>query len=99
MRHPMHTNALETLAELVADRVLARLSDEAKRVLVTRDELAELTSLGVRTIDRMAKGGSWERDKTGQRVWKPTDVTLRPVRHGGRVMFDKSEALSALGRR
>ena len=90
-------DALERLADLVAERVAAKLNAESSRVLVSRDELAKLTGLGIRTVDRMAKGGSWERDAlTKQRVWRDTDVQLDPIKQGGRVLFDKAASLAAI---
>lgn len=88
---------LEKLADLVAARVADKLREDSSRELVSRRELAKLAGLGIRTIDRMANGGSWERDaSTGSKVWKPTEVRLEPIKQGGRVLFDKSSALASI---
>lgn len=93
-------DALERLADLVADRVAKRLNDQSQQVLVSREELAKLTGCGVRTIDRMANGGSWEKDKlTGERVWRDSSVKLDPIKRGSRVLFDKAAALAAISKR
>ena len=90
---------LDQLANLIADRVAEKLSAREARVLIDRKELAEITGLGERTIDRMARGGSMEKDRTTDsmtKVWKPSTVKLEPIRVGGRVMFDKAAALAAI---
>ncbi|MCC7334035.1 MAG: hypothetical protein IT422_03000 [Pirellulaceae bacterium] len=90
-------DAIEKLADLVAERVAAKLKSESSRVLVSRDELAAITGLGVRSIDRMAKGGSFEKDRTTNKaVWRESAVKLDPIRSGGRVLFDKTTALAAI---
>ncbi len=91
---------LDRLADLLADKVAKRLNDQSQRVLVSREELAQLTGCGVRTIDRMASGGSWEKDKlTGKRVWRDSSVKLEPIKRGSRVLFDKAAALAAISKR
>ena len=94
------TETLDKLADMVADRVARRMNEQSQRVLVSREELAKLTGCGVRTIDRMANGGSWEKDKlTGARVWRESSVKLEPIKRGSRVLFDKSAALTAISKR
>lgn len=88
---------IERLADLVAERVAQKLQAKQTQVLVSREELAALTGIGKRTIDRMAKGGSMEIDKrTGQRVWRESTVKLEPIRNGRKVLFDKAVALAAI---
>lgn len=90
-------DSLDQLARLIADRVADKLSERENRVLIDRKELAAITGLGERTIDRMARGGSMEKDrKTEAKVWRPSAVCLTPIRVGGRVMFDKAAALAAI---
>jgi hypothetical protein len=89
-------DALEKLADLLADRVIERINSEQQRVLVSREELAKLTGLGVRTIDRMAAGGSREKDASGREIWRESLIKLEPIRNGRKVMFDKTAALAAI---
>lgn len=89
-------DALEKLADLVADRVVERINSEQQSVLVSREELARITGLGVRTIDRMAAGGSREKDASGKEIWRESLIKLKPIRNGRKVMFDKAAALSAI---
>ena len=80
-----------------ARRVTQKLKSQQAQVLVSREELAALSGLGVRSIDRMAKGGSYEKDKsTKAKVWRESAVKLEPIRNGGRVLFDKTAALAAI---
>lgn len=90
------TDAIEKLADLLADRVIERINSEQSRVLVSREELSTLTGLGMRTIDRMAAGGSWEKDERGKKHWRESAIKLEPIRNGRKVMFDKVAALSAI---
>ncbi len=87
---------LDRLAELLADRITAKLQAQQSQVLVSREELAAITGLGKRTIDRMGNGGSWEKDKSKNKVWRESAIKLDPIRNGGRVLFDKAAALAAI---
>jgi len=89
-------DVLEKLADLLADRVVERIHSEQQTVLVSREELAKLTGLGVRTIDRMSAGGSREKDASGNEIWRESSIKLEPIRNGRKVMFDKAAALSAI---
>ncbi len=89
-------DTLEKLADLLAERVIERINTEQSRVLVSREELSALTGLGMRTIDRMAAGGSWEKDERGNKQWRESAIKLEPIRNGRKVMFDKVAALAAI---
>ncbi len=90
-------STLDRLADLIADRIALKLAQRSDRVLVSREELAALTGLGVRTIDRMAAGGSDEKIRgTENRVWRASSIKLDPIKQGSRVMFDKAAALAAI---
>lgn len=89
-------DTLNKLADLLADRVFERINLEQSRLLVSREELSTLTGLGLRTIDRMAAGGSWEKDERGQKYWRESAIKLEPIRNGRKVMFDKLAALATI---
>ncbi|MCR9294593.1 MAG: hypothetical protein NXI32_17890 [bacterium] len=96
MIDPGESDTLEKLAELIAERVAERLSERQDRVLVGRKELAQITGLGVRTIDRMAAGGSMEKGSDGRHHWRESEIKLEPIRNGRTVLFDKEQALRAI---
>lgn len=73
---------METFAEKVAELVAKKLKADMSQELIGREELAKLTGLGTRTIDRMAKG--------------ECEVRLTPIKTGRRVLFDKAASLEAI---
>lgn len=89
-------DAIEKLADLVALRVAERLGLKAEKAFVSRQELSELTGFSVPSIDRMAAGGHWVKQKDGSKEWRKTSVKLRAIRRDGRTMFDKAESLAAI---
>lgn len=87
-------NFLEQLADMVAERVAAKL--ETRQELISREQLSAITGIGLRTIDRMCAGGSWEKDRHGRKIWRESAVKLEPIRNGRSVRFDRSKALAAI---
>ncbi|WP_417750010.1 hypothetical protein [Rosistilla oblonga] len=72
---------LQELAERVASEVALRLSEQA--LLVSRNQIASLTSLSVADIDRATKNGDIPFIRRGRRVlYDPQDV-VRALKNGG----------------
>lgn len=70
--------AIDKLAELIADRVAAKLSERQERRYLSREEFAEVHGLGMRTVDRAIAEGRLEIERSGRRVLIPSNAKIKP---------------------
>lgn len=61
-------DAIEKLADLVAERVAAKLAMQNQRRFISRKEYAEVHGLGMRTIDRAIAENRLSIRRSGRRV-------------------------------
>jgi excisionase family DNA binding protein len=82
-RSPIHSNFddedFEKFADIIAEKVAIKLSSRPKQRFVSRKELAAITGLGERTIDRWKSEGRLPFETAGRRVLFPVDSTLQAI--------------------
>ena len=75
----------ETLAETIADRVALKMLDQPR--LVSRNQIAVITSMSVPTIDRLTQSGEIPCIRRGTRVlFDPVDV-IKAMKDRGQLEF------------
>ncbi len=66
------------LAEAVAKRVVAEISDQVKQQMVSREEFAKRRGISLRTVDRALAEGRLEFERLGRRVTIPVNAKISP---------------------
>ena len=72
----MTKEEIELLADMLADRVTAKLAERAERKFLSREEYAKVHGLGVRTIDRAIAEGCLKFERSGRRVLIPSNAKI-----------------------
>jgi len=71
-------DAMELLADMVADRIAAKLANQPQRRFLSRKEYALSRGLGVRTVDRAIAQNRLATTRHGGRVLIPADAEIKP---------------------
>ena len=73
----LNQTTLDQLADIIAERVAAKLAERAERRFLSREEFAHLHGLGKRTIDRAIAEGRLQIERSGRRVLIPSNAKIK----------------------
>jgi excisionase family DNA binding protein len=69
-------STLDQLADIIAERVAAKLAERAERRFLSREEFAQVHGLGMRTVDRAIAEGRLQVERSGRRVLIPSNAKI-----------------------
>jgi len=73
----LNQSTLDQLADIIAERVAAKLAERAERRCLSREEFAQVHGLGMRTIDRAIAEGRLQIERSGRRVLIPSNAKIQ----------------------